>query len=219
MESERDTIPVSKRFRQQASLCILRDFPKYDVEEQDLVEVVGCGLAFLEAHLIGTALMNYGVYIEGITNYTIDHVRPLNSSRSLDDLYELSAYSNLQFLTLDDNSRKAIKTHLKPLDNPLAEKKVVEKHDWSKYVRYEKGNLYWTKALCEDPSIGHQYKEGVPLGGPSHRGSRRFHFKRKNYYVHVVIWELIKGPIPAGKKIEHKNGELADNRIQNLRLI
>ena len=39
---------------------------------------------------------------------------------------------------------------------------------------------------------------------------------RKQY--HCIVWEIHFGPVPFGKLIDHRNGDLTDNRIQNLRL-
>lgn len=36
--------------------------------------------------------------------------------------------------------------------------------------------------------------------------------------AHRVIWTMVKGPIPDGYEIDHRNGIRSDNRISNLRL-
>lgn len=37
--------------------------------------------------------------------------------------------------------------------------------------------------------------------------------------VHRIVWETHRGPIPEGMEIDHINGDKADNRISNLRVV
>lgn len=41
----------------------------------------------------------------------------------------------------------------------------------------------------------------------------------KKTYLHRVVWELMRGPIPEGMQIDHINHDRADNRIENLRVV
>lgn len=36
--------------------------------------------------------------------------------------------------------------------------------------------------------------------------------------VHVQVWVAANGPVPKGHHIDHKNGDIHDNRLENLRL-
>lgn len=70
--------------------------------------ILGCDFRTLDIHLIGTALRNYGCYIEG-EQYHIDHIIPLASAKTETDLLALNHYTNLQLLTPIDNMKKGSK--------------------------------------------------------------------------------------------------------------
>ncbi|AAO73153.1 gene 3.8 protein [Pseudomonas phage gh-1] len=36
--------------------------------------------------------------------------------------------------------------------------------------------------------------------------------------VHVKVWEEAHGPVPKGMHVDHRNGDIHDNRLENLRL-
>lgn len=44
-------------------------------------------------------------------------------------------------------------------------------------------------------------------------------FKAKSYYVHRLVWEAFRGPIPDGKEIHHKDGNRRNNSLSNLQLV
>ena len=57
----------------------------------------------------------------------------------------------------------------------------------------------------------------------NHAGYYRFNIcykkKRKHYFQHRFVFEAIKGVIPEGFEIDHKNEVKTDNRIINLQLL
>ena len=57
----------------------------------------------------------------------------------------------------------------------------------------------------------------------NHAGYYRFNFRykkrRKHYFQHRFVFEAIKGAIPGGFEIDHKNEVKTDNRIINLQLL
>src|SRR5215831_3363679 len=38
-------------------------------------------------------------------------------------------------------------------------------------------------------------------------------------YVHRLVWEAFKGPIPSGREINHRDGNRTNNRLRNLELV
>jgi HNH endonuclease/NUMOD4 motif/Helix-turn-helix domain of resolvase len=43
--------------------------------------------------------------------------------------------------------------------------------------------------------------------------------RRERHYVHQLVWEAFKGPIPSGMEPNHKNGIKHDNRLRNFKLV
>ncbi len=78
------------------------------------------------------------------------------------------------------------------------------------HVRYEDGNLYWTK------SKGTMKKDEM-CGGTSvdKNGYRTMSFAGLRTSLHRFIWMYHYGP--SSKDIDHINNDLLDNRIENLR--
>ena len=44
-------------------------------------------------------------------------------------------------------------------------------------------------------------------------------FSECKYQAHRIVWEILKGPIPEGLVIDHRNGDPSDNNILNLRVV
>lgn len=40
----------------------------------------------------------------------------------------------------------------------------------------------------------------------------------KEYRAHRIIWEMLRGPIPEGYLVDHIDGDVYNNKIENLRL-
>jgi len=64
----------------------------------------------------------------------------------------------------------------------------------------------------------HNNLVGEPVRAPDGSGYYQVHFKGARYRVHRVVWFLLNGPIPEGAVIDHKDGNVTNNSIENLRL-
>ena len=61
--------------------------------------------------------------------------------------------------------------------------------------------------------------KGKPTGRISRRGYWEVSYQEFLYKVHRIVWEIHFGEIPDNLCIDHINGNKADNRIENLRLV
>lgn len=71
-------------------------------------DIVGCGLDYLCKYLFSTWEKNYGKPWNG-EPYHIDHIIPLSTAKTKDDIIKLCHYTNLQMLTPEDNMAKSDK--------------------------------------------------------------------------------------------------------------
>lgn len=73
---------------------------------------------------------------------------------------------------------------------------------------YRDGELYWKQR-------GRSRQMGRPAGGVNGDGYRRIKINRKLYAVHRLVWVMHgNDPVPF---VDHINGDVLDNRIENLR--
>lgn len=97
---------LRKNIRARIALCIKRGKGKKD---RGTVEILGCTTAFLRKYLEtrfqdGMSWENYG------THWHVDHAKPLASAQSIEEIYALCHYTNLQPLWAFDNLGKGDKT-------------------------------------------------------------------------------------------------------------
>jgi len=83
---------------------------------------------------------------------------------------------------------------------------------WSSYFYYDEGQLRW---LIDKGNK----KAGSIAGTLANSGYIRVGIDRKYYSVHLVIWEMLVGPIAVGLEIDHIDQNKANNRLANLRLL
>jgi hypothetical protein len=72
-------------------------------------EILGCDFRILQAHLIATAKRNYGGKYFPKRKYEIDHIVPLSTAKTEEDVVRLNHHTNLQFLLKQHNRAKGNK--------------------------------------------------------------------------------------------------------------
>lgn len=78
-------------------------------KDTNAAELTGLCSADLTDYLIETFRNNYGREWDGVEPVHIDHIIPLATAESIDDVKRLCHYTNLQLLTAEDNLRKNAK--------------------------------------------------------------------------------------------------------------
>ena len=71
-------------------------------------DIVGCSPQFLKEHL--ETQFTDGMSWDNRSEWHIDHIIPLSSAKTEDELYKLCHYENLQPLWAEDNLKKSNKT-------------------------------------------------------------------------------------------------------------
>jgi hypothetical protein len=79
--------------------------------------VLGCDFPTLQAHLIQTALKNYGYWAD-FQDYHIDHIVPISTATTQEELLKLNHYTNLQLLYPEHNLSKRNKLDWKITNGP-----------------------------------------------------------------------------------------------------
>lgn len=74
---------------------------------QKTFDIVGCSPEFLKEHLESQFIDGMGW--DNRVEWHIDHIIPLSSAKTEDDLYRLCHYTNLQPLWAEDNLKKSNK--------------------------------------------------------------------------------------------------------------
>lgn len=87
-------------------------------------------------------------------------------------------------------------------------KKEIER----KYY-YDNGQLLYVV----DSGIGGRYKAGTLAGNVNNQGIRMVQIDGKQFQAHQFIWTIFHGEWPE-RALRHVNGNLLDNRIENLEM-
>lgn len=101
----RDTDPLYK-LKGNARNLILKSFKRRGFRKNShTARVLGCTWNELQDHLFSTWRRNYGTEWNG-EDYHIDHIIPLATATTEQEVIELCHYTNLQMLTPEDNEAK-----------------------------------------------------------------------------------------------------------------
>ena len=73
------------------------------------LEILGCDYLKFKKHLLQTYKEKYNVDWNNIEKVHIDHIIPLATAKTSDDVIKLCHYSNLQLLKAKDNLKKGAK--------------------------------------------------------------------------------------------------------------
>ena len=85
--------------------------------------------------------------------------------------------------------------------------------DWHEYFYYKDGKLF-------NKVDRGKARKGDEAGFKNNKSGYIFlNISGKHCRVHRIIYTLIKGGIPESCQIDHINGNRADNRIENLRVV
>ena len=89
--------------------------------------------------------------------------------------------------------------------NQLSQERARELFD------YKDGKLFWKVRKAKNTKI-----DSVAGGLNKITGYWQVGVDGKRYRSHVLIWNFHHGPVPAGKCIDHVDGDPSNNRIENL---
>ena len=120
MESQRkrrkeryETEPLYK-LKEQARRLVWLSFHRMQKAKRSHTEsVIGCSLETLADYLSKTFYENYGIEYDGTQDVHIDHIIPLSTAKTEEDVYKLCHYTNLQLLYATDNLKKNARLNYK----------------------------------------------------------------------------------------------------------
>ena len=81
------------------------------------IEILGCNHNTFIRHLLKTFKNNYGYEYNGTDKVHIDHIIPLVTAKTEDEIIKLCNYKNLQLLKAEDNIKKGCKLDYKIVNN------------------------------------------------------------------------------------------------------
>ena len=105
------------RLKTMVRICIWHSFyrKKY-IKKEKTEEILCCNLDFFYKYLLQTFYDNYGYEWDKIEPVHIDHIKPLSTAETEEDVIRLCHYTNLQLLKAEDNLKKGSKTNWQEYD-------------------------------------------------------------------------------------------------------
>ena len=84
-------------------------FFKSIIKNKTYTDVIGCSPEFLKEHLEKQFTVEMSWDNHGLYGWHIDHITPLSSAKTEDDVHKLCHYTNLQPLWCNENYKKGTK--------------------------------------------------------------------------------------------------------------
>lgn len=107
-----------KMFKRQARDAIRNGFRRKGFSKTTKTEkLLGCDYNLFINHLLETFKLNYGYDYDWKEPIHIDHIIPLKNAKTEQEVIELSHYTNLQLLKVQDNLQKGSKLNYKIVYN------------------------------------------------------------------------------------------------------
>jgi hypothetical protein len=98
------------KFKQNVRILINQSFKRGKFKKKNhTMDILGCNFEELKMHLHKTFFMNYGYEYDGKEDVHIDHIIPLATAKTQEDVKRLCHYTNLQLLKASDNLKKSAK--------------------------------------------------------------------------------------------------------------
>lgn len=95
------------KLKSQARNTIYQSFARTgNVKSKRCEDITGLAIGDLYTYLVGTYKDNYGTEWDGSDPVHIDHIIPLATAKTEEDVIRLCHYTNLQLLTAKDNLKK-----------------------------------------------------------------------------------------------------------------
>lgn len=98
------------RLKEDIRTVIRHSFKRKGIKKSHKTEqIIGCTITELKNHLLQTFFENYGYEWDGIEDVHIDHIVPLATANTEEEVIKLCHYTNLQLLKAKDNLEKGCK--------------------------------------------------------------------------------------------------------------
>lgn len=110
LEKERFNNDTIYKFKKKICLVIREAFiRKKQIKDRNTLEILGCDYETFVNYLLNTYKENYGEKYNNSIKVHIDHIVPLKTATTVDDIIRLNHYTNLQLLKAEDNLHKGAK--------------------------------------------------------------------------------------------------------------